>query len=265
MRQLVPRPLPPDLSPEVVACVDGHGVHVHPGNGQWENDPRTYGRKVMCKVGLKECIARSPLQSRSMKFASRSTNARPLALAASSTRQSRRGQSVVEFALVAPIMFVIALAIIDLARVYTTMLTVESAAREAADYGTFGSQKWNAAVYNFVPDGTEAKMRLRACVASKHLPDYVGPDDSCTNPTISYQISGDLGASWGASNAYDPVALACDNPTREPPCWLKVTLEYDFRLLVPFNIEIGGTQFGVPSTMTFERSSVFPMTDLDLP
>jgi len=176
-------------------------------------------------------------------------------------RRSRRGQSVVEFALITPIMIVLALAIIDLARIYTTMLSVESAAREAADFGTFGSQKWNEAVYAVVLDGTEAKMKRRACIASSALPDYVGPDDNCTNPTFSYLLSGDRGATWEPYRA----GLVCDNPTREPPCWLKVTLEYDFRLVVPFSLEMFGTSYGVPNTMTFERSSIFPMTDLNLP
>lgn len=172
-----------------------------------------------------------------------------------------RGQAVVEFALILPIMIVLMLAVIDLARIYTTMINVESAAREAADFGTFGSQKWNVAVYDVVPDGTEAKMKRRACVASSALPDYVGPDDSCTNPAFSYLLSGDRGATWGP---YD-IGLACDDSVREPPCWLKVTLRYDFHLLVPFNFEIFGTAYGVPNTMTFERSSIFPMTDLSLP
>ncbi|MDQ3126961.1 MAG: pilus assembly protein [Chloroflexota bacterium] len=160
-------------------------------------------------------------------------------------------------------MVVIALGIIDLARIYTTMLTVESAAREAADYGTFGSQKWNSAVYNVVPDGTEAKMRRRACVAASKLPDYVGPDDSCTNPSFSYQLSPD-GTAWGAPGVNDP-AYACDDPVRASPCWLRVTLTYEFKLLVPFNLEVFGTRYGMPSTMTFDRTSVFAMTDLKLP
>ncbi len=176
-------------------------------------------------------------------------------------RSRSSGQAVVEFALIAPIMLVLLLAIVDLARIYTTMINVESAAREAADFGTFGSQKWNAAVYNVVPSGTEAQMKRRACVAASALPDYIGPDDSCTNPLFSYELSGDRGLTWSAYNA----GMACDDPTRAPPCWLKVTLQYDFHLLVPFNFTVFGVTYGVPNTFTFQRASIFPMTDLNLP
>lgn len=176
-------------------------------------------------------------------------------------RSGRAGQSVVEFALVLPIMLVILLAVLDLSRIYTTMLTVESAAREAADFGTFGSQKWDAAVYAVVPNGTEANMKRRACVAASALPDYVGPDDDCANPTFSYLLSGDGGSTWGPYDA----ALACDDPARSTPCWLKVTLEYDFRLIAPLNLDILGVSIGIPNALTFQRSSIFAMTDLSLP
>lgn len=171
-----------------------------------------------------------------------------------------RGQSVVEFALTLPLLLFLMLGILDLARIYTTMLSVESAAREAADFGTFGSQKWNVAVYNAVPDGTEAKMERRACIAASDLPDYVGPDDDCANPAFSYELSTDRGATWVDYDA----ALACDDPGREPPCFLRVTLAYDFRLLVPLNLEIFGVTYGIPESLTFERSSIFAMTDLEL-
>ena len=178
-------------------------------------------------------------------------------------RRSTSGQSVVEFALIVPILVVLVLAIVDMARVYTTMIAVESAAREAADYGTFGSQRWNDTIYAAVPDGTEANMRRRACVATSKLPDYVGPDDSCTNPTMTYQLSGDKGGTW--VSAPSGITPTCDDDARTPPCWLKVTLSYDFHLMAPFNLEAFGIQFGVPSTITIVRSSVFPMTDLTIP
>lgn len=158
-------------------------------------------------------------------------------------------------------MIILVLAVVDFARIYTTIVSVESAAREAADFGTFGSQKWNAAVYSFPGSGTEDQMRHRACVAASDLPDYIGPDDACTNPGFSYELSGDKGATWQAG----PAGLGCDNETRSPPCWLKVTLTYDFKMITPLHIELGGVTLGLPSVLTFQRSSVFPMTDLSLP
>ncbi|HET7831274.1 MAG TPA: TadE family protein [Candidatus Limnocylindrales bacterium] len=176
-------------------------------------------------------------------------------------RASERGQSIVEFALILPLLVFLMVAIVDLARIYTTMLSVESAAREAADYGTFGSQKWDAAVYNIPVTGTEDQMRLRACTAASDLTDYAGPDTACTNPTFSYLLSADKGATWHAWDA----SMDCANETRNPPCWVKVTLNYDFHLLVPLHIEAFGMHLGLPNSLTFSRTSVFPMTDLELP
>jgi hypothetical protein len=173
------------------------------------------------------------------------------------------GQSVVEFALILPVLVILVLAVVDMARIYTTMINVESAAREAADYGTFGSQKWNPALYPLEPDGTVAQMKRRACVAASKLPDYVGPDDNCSNPGFTYELSGDRGATW--HSAPTDVSPACDDEAREPPCWLRVTLHYDFHLIAPLNITIGGVTYGLPSTIPIDRASVFPMTDLSLP
>lgn len=175
-----------------------------------------------------------------------------------------RGQSVVEFALAAPLLIFLLVGIVDLARIYTTMLSVESAAREAADFGTFGSQKWASSAVD-APDGTVPKMVRRACTAASDLPDYAEPAGTvdhatCTNPSFSYELSTDRGATW---TAYDP-SLACDDPSREPPCYVRVTLQYDFALLVPLHIELLGVELGLPDQLSFERSSVYAMTDLEL-
>ena len=171
------------------------------------------------------------------------------------------GQSIVEFALVLPVLVMLLVGILDLARIYTTMLSVESAAREAADFGSFGSHKWNEAVVAATPDGTEAAMERRACTAASNLPDYGGPDDACTNPRFSYELSGDRGATWVPYDA----ALGCDDAGREPPCLVRVTLEYDFRLFIPLHVEMLGSDFGLPEVITFERASVFQMTDMEIP
>jgi Flp pilus assembly protein TadG len=175
----------------------------------------------------------------------------------SGVRGRARGQSVVEFALVLPLLLVLLLAVADFARIYTTMLSVESAAREAADFGTFGAERWRTDSYATY---TVPEMERRACLATKNLPEYVGTDDSCTNPTLTYCLTPSEG---GACGPVDPVA-ACDNPNRENPCRLTVTVSYDFHMLVPFHIEVAGMEFGFPSTIRINRDSTFAMTDIQV-
>ena len=184
-----------------------------------------------------------------------------LSLLTFNRRRSERGQSIVEFALVLPILAFLMVGIVDLARIYTTMLSVESAAREAADYGSFGSQKWAAAPAYTT---TEAEMQRRACVASSDLTDYAGSLTTCTNPSFTYDLSMDKGANWTTYGATVASGTPCDSATREPPCWVRANLTYQFHLLVPLNFEVFGVHYGIPNTITFTRSSIYPMTDLSL-
>lgn len=150
-------------------------------------------------------------------------------------------------------------AIVDFARIYTTMLSVESAAREAADYATeMGAAHWQ---FGSEMDTTVAEMQRRACVASSNLPDYSGSTDTCTNPTFAYCLTPP-----GGGTCFTPVTdvAGCDDPTLVDPCTVTVTLTYTFRLLAPVNIEVLGTHIGLPSTFTFTRDSTFAMTDIDL-
>lgn len=178
-------------------------------------------------------------------------------------RASHRGQSLVEFTLVLPVMLILLLGIIDLARIYTTMLSVESAAREAADYGTtLGAGKWQSPT---PADLTVAEMQRRACVASSNLTDYADPDGDpnvggCSNPSFSYCVRTSMA---GPCGALDPAA-GCEDPLRSPPCIITVTLTYDFHMLAPLNFQFMGVEYGVPSTISFSRDSSFAMTDIDL-
>jgi Flp pilus assembly protein TadG len=171
----------------------------------------------------------------------------------------------VEFALVMPIMLVMLVGVLDLARVYTTMMSVESAAREAADFGTtLGAARWDPAV----KDSTVDRMRERACVAASDLPDYSDPSDNnpatgCDNPSFTYCITTAVGAPGASCDPYDPMA-DCQNPARPSPCAVTVTLSYNFQLLAPLNFEFMGVTYGIPSTLPFSRDSTFAMTDIDL-
>jgi Flp pilus assembly protein TadG len=169
-----------------------------------------------------------------------------------------RGQALVEFMLVLPIMLLLLLAIIDFGRVYTTMISVESAAREAADYGTtLGAGKWQVetAMTQTVPE-----MEKRACVAASNLPDYVGSGGTCTNPSFDYCVTASVGGECLPLNPAD----GCDDPTRASPCTVTVTLTYEFHLIMPVNIEIMGSTIGFPSVIELRRDSTFAITDIDL-
>ena len=182
-------------------------------------------------------------------------------------RAGERGQSIVEFALIAPIMLLLMFAILDLARVYTTMMSVESAAREAADFGTsFGAEKWAGGAPT---DDWIAEMRRRACIAASDLPDYVGidadangVDEDCSNPAFAYCMTP---TPSGTCAPVDPAIVDfCHNADRDPPCTVTVTLSHDFQLFVPFHIDFFGVELGLPGTLSFTRDSTFAMTDIDV-
>lgn len=185
-------------------------------------------------------------------------------------RNGMRGQSVVEFALIAPLMIFILFGILDLSRIYTTMMSVESAAREAADYGTFyGAESWQAGA---AADATVAEMRSRACVAASDLPDFAWTDtngngsfdvvEPCTNPTFNWCVTPE--PSGTCDQVLDNVTERCDDPDRDPPCTVTVTMGYVFHLFVPFSIDFFGVTLGLPATLSFSRDSTFAMTDIEV-
>jgi Flp pilus assembly protein TadG len=159
-------------------------------------------------------------------------------------------------------MLILLLAIVDFARIYTTAMSVESAAREAADFGTsYGAEKWDAINSPI----TLAEMQTRACVAASNLPDYEGDDPAgttvtCTNPSFDYCVTPSVGGTCGALNPAD----VCEDPNRATPCAITVTLGYDFHLIAPFNIDVFGTNVGVPNSVNFDRDSTFAITDIEL-
>lgn len=169
-----------------------------------------------------------------------------------------RGQSLVEFALILPVLLILFLAVADLARIYTTMVTIESAAREAADHGAWDEAFWAGDCTDSTTNcgKTLAQMTERACLASRDLPDYVGPDDACTNPSMTVELQEPDGTP----------GVGCDDPgdTRTTQCRVVVTLEHDFHLIVPASISLFNVTVGFPSTLTFERSAIYAVSDFEL-
>ena len=165
-----------------------------------------------------------------------------------------RGQSLVELALIIPLLLFMALGVFDFARVFTASITIEAAAREAADFGALYRWNWKDVASATT---TEANMQARACSAASTLTDYEGdpPSDiaTCTNPTFSYQLINDT----SYANCYDV-------PRGDDPCRVEVTLEFEFNVIVPLGIQFGDATLGLPQQVTLTRTSTFAVSDFEL-
>jgi len=169
-------------------------------------------------------------------------------------RTAERGQSVVEFALILPLVLVLLLAIVDFARLYTTILTVESAAREAADYGAFHWYQWQDSP---TATTTAAEMNRRACVAVSNLPEYTASGGTCLDPGFfSYTLVAPPG---GPS-----IDCAANPDPALDPCRLTVRLNYNFRLLAPLQLSLFGTTLGLPTAISFTRDATFALSDFGI-
>jgi Flp pilus assembly protein TadG len=162
----------------------------------------------------------------------------------------------VELAVIIPILLFMALGVFDFARVVTAAITVEAAAREAADYGALYPWHWNEADPNSITT-TEAFMVARACSAASTLNDYVGdpPSDTatCSNPTVTSRLI----KPPGVSNCYDV-------PRDETPCQVEATVVHDFQVIIPLRLTFGDTELGFPSQVTLTRTSTFAVSDFEL-
>lgn len=165
------------------------------------------------------------------------------------------GQSVVEFALVFPVMLFLLVAVADFGRMYTSAVAIESATREAADYGAFQTNRWDPANVATTVD----EMQRRACIAASgsHLQDYATTDvtnNTCTNPTFQCWLehSGvavDCSSSGGMIGGTD-----CAASLTEPPCTVHVRLDFDFRTILQLPL--------MPDAIHLVRESRFRISDL---
>ena len=173
-------------------------------------------------------------------------------------RPAERGQALVELAISVPLLVFILLGIVDFARVYTATLTVEAAAREAADFGTQYPWYWQGDPGDPTSNAgkTVQAMRDRACVATRHLTGYEGPDDACVNPTVSFALDP------------APAGVTADQcwavPRDQTPCNVAVTVSFRFDAIVPLNIRYFDRQLGFPSTILLQRTAVFAISDFEL-
>jgi Flp pilus assembly protein TadG len=113
-----------------------------------------------------------------------------------SVRRSRRGQSLVEFAVILPLLLTLVGAAVDIARVYQAQITLEGATRDAAEY---------AATYETTSAAALASATARVCTQMASIPGRVGsPSDpsTCTQPAVAVSNFSVSTTATGASTKY---------------------------------------------------------------
>jgi Flp pilus assembly protein TadG len=115
------------------------------------------------------------------------------------TSPRRRGQSLVEFALILPIVLTMVGAAVDVARLYQGWITLEGATRDAAEYAATKTTTSSAAT-------TEAQRII--CTQTANVPGFtapVGNPTACTSPTVNVTSFNVSTTATGASATY-PIA-----------------------------------------------------------
>lgn len=184
-------------------------------------------------------------------------------------RLASAGQAVVELALVLPLLLLFLVGIGDWARLYTTGISVEAAAREAAMYGGFSSTYWG---YGNV-SGAVSRMETRVCSAASNLPDYAGQtpsgpstDITCTNPTMVLATGWTLSAIHTQDDAVNAGILVrpagvsdCSQPPATTVCQVHIELHYAFHMLLG-PVTIPGL-YSFPGTLDVYRDVTAPVND----
>lgn len=125
-----------------------------------------------------------------MKITSRGRGRRP------------RGQSVVEFGLLVPVLLAFVGLTVDIARVFSISIALEAATRDAAEYAA-----------TVATDATTAASEAQrvVCSQSKSIGGFVtgpgGDDTKCTTPTVTLSEFSISTSAAGASTRY-PIARA---------------------------------------------------------
>jgi hypothetical protein len=173
-------------------------------------------------------------------------------------RHPQGGQTLVEFGMIVPLMLFIAVAVGDLGRLYVTAIAVESAAREAADYGAFlGSSAWRQGddwSTNVI------EMRRRACTAMSGVAGYdepagtIGHEDcgeTATDGTFTPYFVFDTGDDVIEPSGVSDCGVV---PADESPCTIHVRVNYRFETFLAFP--------GLPHSIGLSRDSWFAISDL---
>lgn len=150
------------------------------------------------------------------------------------SRAGTRGQSLVEFALILPILLTMLGAAVDVARLYQGWITLEGATRDAAEY---------AATFDTTSGAATADAKRIICTQTATVPGFAAPPGNptaCTSPaiTITSFPAGDTAAANGGS-ALNPVQA------------ITVTATLPFRTFFGYPLFTQGGAWTLTSTQSY--------------
>lgn len=155
-----------------------------------------------------------------------------------------RGQTLVEFALVLPMLLVLLLGIVDFGRVFASGITVEALARNAAEAGAQEYLQIRRASAPAQPSAASyaavhARMQEVACEEARTLANRATTGATCTMPVIGSCILDEWGPHCSALSG--PAPASCSILGTWPPVlvsqpgglpYVQVTTCYQFTTLI---------------------------------
>jgi hypothetical protein len=167
------------------------------------------------------------------------------------SRSCESGQTLVEFALVLPLLIVLLLGIADFGRVFSAGITLEAAARNAAEAA---AQEYLQLRRDSAPPSAADLTRIqdvakdRVCDESKLLPNHAASGGACSMPTTAvciHDVAAELvnyGSGCGAGAGAAPggctrlhAAWPATAPATTELPWVEVRSCYQFTTL--FNLQ----------------------------
>ncbi|MDG4603024.1 MAG: pilus assembly protein [Defluviicoccus sp.] len=165
------------------------------------------------------------------------------------------GGSAVEFALLAPALFLITFGIIDIGIMLLTWVMMEGGLREAARYAITGAAPTQTAsrleeVIKIVEDKTSGLIDLASARIEAHA--YPGFDD--VGKAESYVDAGDMNGSYDAGESFTDCNgngkwdndRGKDGDAGDSADVVLYTFEYDYKLLTPVLNDLIGTNGKFP-------------------
>jgi Flp pilus assembly protein TadG len=150
-------------------------------------------------------------------------------------KRSEHGQTLAEFAMIAPVFLILLFAFVDMSRLYQSWVTIQGAAREGARYGVTGQDDCTGITDNRV-----------ACIQ------YLARQ---RNKTLANGVSATVKVRrWDYPNYANP---ALENDAGMPCDALEVEVDYNFKATTPMFTSL----FGAISIKARERLVNEPWQD----